>query len=296
MARLDSQLLSTWSVVARAGSINAAASLLGITQPAVSNQLKRLSDWLGEPIYRRHGRGVTLTAAGKRLLRLAHQLDSLLDDADVLRSDIQGLVEGSLVLAASQTNAEFVLLRGIAAFQKRYPGVTVRLYSGNSEDARRQIDVADLVFVEDTASVPVSVSVETRLLLDTQIDLLLDPSHPLTQRSMDVPILLSDVAHEPIVWRELGSGTRERVEAAFRDAHVRPEIRYEFSGSAAVREAVRCGLGVGFVSAMAPLGSDLCTRALSPPIDQQLSVMYQRPLSRAGCAFLSLLDELLVSI
>ncbi len=293
MARPDPQLLLTWTVVARMGGINAAADVLGLTQPAVSNQLRRLQDWLGEPLYRRHGRGVTPTALGKRLLRIASQIEAALADAETLQSDVQDLMQGSLLLVASQTNAEFLLLRAMAAFQKHYPMITVRLQSGNSEEARRRVDVADLAFVEDTVLPETAHGIKGKTLIETDIRILLSADHPLAQRPEQEPVALGELAGMSVVWREPGSGTRDRVEIAFRQAGLEPEIRYEFSAGAAVREAVRCGLGVGFVSALSATPADLCTRPVTPRIVQTLSVIYQGPLSRPGEAFLAVLDDMM---
>ncbi len=282
-------------MVVRAGSINAAAESLGVTQPAVSNQLRRLQEWLGEPLYRRHGRGITATPIGRDLLRLALQLEGVLADAEGLRRDAQGFQQGSLLLAASQTNAEFLLLPAIARFQKLYPGITVRLHSGNSEEARARLDVADLVFVEDAPLAARDRGVGARLLVTTDIRLLLHPRHPLAADGPEAAVALAALAGEAVVWREPGSGTRERVEAAFREAGLVPEVRYEFSGTAAVRAAVRCGLGVGFVSALAETPPDLRSRPLLPAIRQELSVIHQGPMSRSGTAFLRVLDEVLAA-
>ncbi len=293
MARPDPQLLLTWTMVARMGSINAAADALGLTQPAVSNQLRRLQDWLGEPLYRRHGRGVTPTPLGKRLLRVASQIESALADAETLQTDVQGLLQGSLLLVASQTNAEFLLLRAMAVFQKRYPMIAVRLQSGNSEEARKRLDVADLAFVEDAVVAGSGHGLKGQTLIETDIRILLSVNHPLAQRPEHEPVALAELSGVSVVWREPGSGTRDRVEVAFRQAGLEPEIRYEFSAGAAVREAVRCGLGVGFVSALSVTPPDLCTRAVAPRIVQVLSVVYQGPLSRPGEAFLTVLDEMM---
>ncbi len=295
MARLDPQLLSTWAVVARCGSINAAAGALRVTQPAISNQLKRLADWFGEPLYRRHGRGITLTPAGSRLLRLAQQFEAVLGEAEALRSDIQGFLQGSLVIAASQTNAEFLLVRALAAFQRAYPGVSVRLHAGNSEQARQRMGVADLVFVEDSSMGNASDDLVSTPLMESEIQLLLHPDHPLNRRPPAERIALAELAGQPLVWREPGSGMRDRVESAFRGAGMAPEVLYEFSGATAVREAVRWGLGLGFVSALAPTPPDLCVRGLMPPIVQQLSVVYQKPLSRTGEEFLVQMQSLPLS-
>ncbi len=130
-------------------------------------------------------------------------------------------------------------------------------------------------------------------MIETDIRILLNADHPLAQRPPDEPVALHELAGVSVVWREPGSGTRDRVEVAFRQAGLEPEIRYEFSAGAAVREAVRCGLGVGFVSALSATPADLCTRPVSPRIVQTLSVIYQGPLSRPGEAFLGVLEDMM---
>ena len=154
MSRIDPALLLIWARVARCGNLQAAAEELCLTQPAVSHRLKQLQEWMGEPLYRRTRRGVTPTPTGMHLLRLAEQIEATLDEAEAVRGDMRGLLRGSLSLIASHSNAESILPRVIVAFRARYPGISVRLVTTNSRQAKATRDQADLVFVEDEAVFP----------------------------------------------------------------------------------------------------------------------------------------------
>ncbi|WP_308417458.1 LysR family transcriptional regulator, partial [Bordetella pertussis] len=95
--------LLTFASVADAGNISRAAELLHLSQPAVSGQLRMLQDWFGEPLYRRSGHGIVLTAAGERLAEHARQLRQVYSQAGALRDAWRGLETGSLRLGASTT-------------------------------------------------------------------------------------------------------------------------------------------------------------------------------------------------
>ncbi|WP_129559396.1 LysR family transcriptional regulator, partial [Bordetella pertussis] len=83
--------LLTFASVADAGNISRAAELLHLSQPAVSGQLRMLQDWFGEPLYRRSGHGIVLTAAGERLAEHARQLRQVYSQAGALRDAWRGL-------------------------------------------------------------------------------------------------------------------------------------------------------------------------------------------------------------
>ncbi|WP_154399559.1 LysR family transcriptional regulator, partial [Bordetella pertussis] len=101
--------LLTFASVADAGNISRAAELLHLSQPAVSGQLRMLQDWFGEPLYRRSGHGIVLTAAGERLAEHARQLRQVYSQAGALRDAWRGLETGSLRLGASTTPASYLL-------------------------------------------------------------------------------------------------------------------------------------------------------------------------------------------
>ena len=288
----DPALLLIWAQAARSGNLHAAADLLFMTQPAVSHRLKQLQEWVGEPLYRRNRRGIEPSETGLWLLRIAEQIEAALAEARALRGDTRELLRGSLALVASHSNAETLLPRAIADFRARYPGVALRLVTTNSRRAISMRDQADLIFVEDDAALSGATDWTQETLVETEIVALVPDRHPWLGRSE--PLSLSSLAEETLVWREEGSGIRNHVMQAFQKQGIYPEIRYELSGLAAVRDAVRCGLGVGFVSALNSAGQrpGIATLTTTPVIRHKLSVLHRRAPSHSAKAFLALLQHM----
>src|SRR5690554_235469 len=115
--------LITFAAVAESGSISLAAQALHLTQPAVSGQLRLLQDSFGQPLYRRAGRGIQLTAVGEHVAVIARQMRQGYERARNLRSAIAELREGTLAIGASTTPASYLLPYMIAAFREKHPGI-----------------------------------------------------------------------------------------------------------------------------------------------------------------------------
>src|SRR3546814_12763268 len=113
--------LLTFAYVADTGNISRAADLLHLSQPAVSGQLRLLQDWFGEPLYRRSGHGVALTAAGDRLAEQARQLRQVYNQANAASEAWRGLGPGTLRRGASTTPASDLLPSMVADFRHRFP-------------------------------------------------------------------------------------------------------------------------------------------------------------------------------
>lgn len=289
--RIDPALLLVWAQAARNGNLHAAANALFMTQPAVSHRLKQLQELVGEPLYHRARHGIAPTPTGLSLLRIAEQIEAALEDARALCMDSEGLLRGSLALIASHSNAETLLPRAIANFQRLYPAVAVRLITTNSRAAKEMRDQADLIFVEDDTPLTGVSDWQQETLVETEIVLLVPTGHRWLLEQKPVP--LGALAEESLVWREEGSGIREHALQALKAEGFYPEIRYELSGLAAIRDAVRCGLGVSFVSALndADQQSGLGTRPTAPLIRHRLTVLHRRAPSHSARAFLALLQQ-----
>lgn len=154
MPTLDLALLRNFTVVARAGSISLASLQVGRTQSALSMQIQRLEDLIGQPLLHRSGSGVRLTTAGQKLL--AHS-DTLLARHDEILAEMCGAgLGGSLSLGCPEDySIAFLpdLLRGFCAL---YPDVELRMVCAPTSELRpllhrRQIEMA-LVSVPDVQS------------------------------------------------------------------------------------------------------------------------------------------------
>ncbi|HMC39176.1 MAG TPA: LysR family transcriptional regulator [Acidimicrobiales bacterium] len=114
--------LEAFVLVARLGSVKAAAKVLGVSEPAVSGALAALRQHLGDPLLQRTTAGMELTPGGKRLVAIASQMVNLAVEAEAAIRDAQGAPE-LLRLVAASTVAEFVAPGLLAVFTDRTPGV-----------------------------------------------------------------------------------------------------------------------------------------------------------------------------
>lgn len=267
MRRIAPDLLLTFVAVARHGSIVKAAETLHLTQPAVSNQLKLLQDRLGSALYRREGRGIALTPAGRALLRHGEVLAAALERAETW-AETQARGGGlTLEVRASHTIAAYLLPHFLVAYRKQYPELHVRIHSANSDQVLAGLGGADIALLERPVSgVPSGWVLEA--LSEVEIVLAVPREHALTRPRLT----LAETLAFPLIWREHGSGTRALVEHAFRNAGLVPRIDHELWGLGAVKDAVSAGLGAGFVSQLALRVAEQGVQSvgLDPPIRQPI--------------------------
>ncbi len=151
MIPLDSDLMRAFLAVADTGSVTAAASRVGRTQSAVSMQIRRLEESLGQPLFHRLPRGVALTARGEQLLPYARRVTSLLDEAAVALREKP--LNGPVRIGIPDEYAETVLPRALAAFSERHPAVevTVRCDFSEPQGAALMSDQLDLAVIYDSS-------------------------------------------------------------------------------------------------------------------------------------------------
>ncbi len=233
--------LRAFHQVALAGSFSRAADALHVTQPAVSDQIRKLEEEYDILLFNRTKRQVTLTWAGTGLLDITRRLFDAEDQALQLLSENRALQSGTLRIVADSAAH---VLRVLAAFRQKYPGVRVILRAGNSRQVMDSLNAydADLGVIGE---IPVSEDFEHVLLNATPITAFVATDHPLAGAP---PQSLAALATYPLVLRELGSKTRTKLEDAAAAEGVTLTAAIEAEGREAVREIVASGAGVGFVS------------------------------------------------
>lgn len=174
--------LLTFATVAELGSISRAADALHLTQPAVSGQLKLLQDSFAQPLYRRVGRGIRLTATGEQLAALALQLRQTYERARDLRAALAGLKTGSLALGASTTPASYLLPYFIAEFRGAFPTIHVTLATGNTSDIIHQLSRFDLAFVEGAIPPDLPTHIQVYAWHRDEVVAVMRRDHPLAMR------------------------------------------------------------------------------------------------------------------
>ncbi|WP_331374984.1 LysR family transcriptional regulator [Sinorhizobium chiapasense] len=139
---LDSDLLRTFLAVADTGNLTKAADSVGRTQSAVSMQIKKLEDALGDTLFDRHSRGVVLTRQGRRLVDNARRIVALLDDtAAAMR---QPALDGSVRIGIPEEYINSTLPRALGAFAAIHPGVEVTVQQGTSMSNRMALEAGEI--------------------------------------------------------------------------------------------------------------------------------------------------------
>ena len=240
--------LLTFHKVATLGSISAAADDLGLSQPAVSVQMRNLAIAIGEPLLKRFKGGVALTAVGKALLPYASQLtrsySSTCDFVDSLRS----MLSGSIAIASSNTIAAHLLPQFLANFNGRYPEIGLSVTATNShgvvEDLRNLS--ADVGFIEGPVR-DLEGGLHSYVIGRDSLVLVFSEQYAAETEGMSPAELLG---YLPLIFRERGSGTRKVAEDVLESLGVKPNKVLELAGTEAVKEAVVSGIGASLLSSL----------------------------------------------
>lgn len=283
--------LITFATVAEHGNISHAANALHLSQPAVSGQLKLLQEAFGEPLYQRAGRGVRLTAAGEQLLGHAERLRDTFRQAQALRDAMRGLERGTLRIGASTTPASYLLPYLLADFHGRYPDVVVTTTNGNTSEIVAALETLDIALIEGPPGQELALGTEVTAWREDEIVAIVPSNHPLASAGQTQP--LDVLGAYPVVLREIGSGVRQLVERAFAREGVAMRVALEIAGVEGVKEAVRAGMGIGFVSAMSIRHEDNALHRLGiapQPLTRHFSILMPHAAtpSRAAARFMAL--------
>lgn len=228
--------------VAIHGGFSLAADALHLTQPAISDQVRKLEEEYDTLLFNRHRRRVELTESGQDLLRITHRLFESESQALELLTESRALRSGTLRIIADSAHH---VLRFLAQFRQTYPGVGVTIRAGNSADVIAKLHAyeADLGVLGE---VPEGREFTSLKLSSTPLIAFVATTHRLAKRKS---ITLEALSGEALAVREPGSKTRQKLEAAMEQRGLPFEPVIEVEGREAVRDVVATGVAVGIVSA-----------------------------------------------
>ena len=280
--------LRAFHAVATEGGFTAAAERLNVTQPTLSGQVKALEETYGVKLFERRGRGVEPTATATALLEVTHRLFALESEAEQLLAAGRALKHGKLRVAA---DAPYHVIPFLAAFNRRYPGITIKLTFGNSEQVlaqlfERRVDLAVLPEIAQDDRLHAQAFRHDRLVL------FVDRGHAWARRRS---LNLSEILEQRLILREPGSTTRAIFEQAMAAAGIEPQRILEIDSREGVREAVAAGLGVGVVFE-SEFGRDdrlhkLAIRDTELDAVEYVACLPERRKDRVVRAFLDLIEE-----
>ncbi|WP_439598123.1 LysR family transcriptional regulator [Falsiroseomonas sp.] len=264
--------LRTFLAVVEAGSVSAAARLLHLTQPAVSQQLRELERGLGLRLLDRAAGRMIPNAAGAALLEPARRAISAAADAVAAVAEHGRGETGRLRLGTGATACIHLLPPVLQRVKAAMPGLAVSVAIGNTGELLPRLESGDLDLVLATLPVPAGRALSTtRLMSDPLLALL-----PAT--GGDGPITARALGAWPLILYEEGGNTRAATDAWFRRAGIRPEPAMALGSVEAIKTLVGAGLGAAVLPALAlrrpPPGT--VTRPLRPAAARSLGCVLRK--------------------
>lgn len=280
--------LRAFHFVATYGSFSVAAERLKISQPAVSEQVKKLEKNYDTLLFRRQNKKITLTDEGRKILLLTKQLFEVEQQIEDYISESGQELAGSIRIIADSASH---VLNILAAFRKKYPKVKVIIRSGNSEEVENALRSFNAeIGIMPTLSKKLDIGM--RFLGSSKIIAFGQPEYLDTRKKI---LKMIDLTKLPIIFREKGSNTRKIIEeeAKIQGVHLKPIIEVE--GREAMRELVASGAGVGFVSEAEFVADSRVVKVNIQGeeliMDETVAFLKQRSNVRVIRNFLSLVDK-----
>ncbi len=269
--------LQVFHTVAKQLSFTKAAELLFMTQPAVTFQVKQLEEHFNTRLFERSHGKISLTPAGELALDYAERILNLTAEMEARISELTGQVSGPLLIGASTTIAEYMLPRLLGEFKRLHPETQARLTVANSETIENKVadHTLDMGLIESPSHHP---NLVTQVCCEDELVMICAPFCDIARLASVSP---KEVASQPYISRESGSGTRECIDDFFRVNGVSLDeinLVMELGSREAIKGAVASGLGVAVVSSTTVdkevrLG-ELTAVPLNPPLRRQLSLVY----------------------
>lgn len=287
--------LRAFYCVAKNMSFTKAAKELFITQPAVTAQVKHFEEWCELKFFKKKGRGICLTDEGEMLYRQANQLFEYESQIENAINDYRQLKKGVLRIGSTRTYARYLMPLIMRQFHRNFPKIQIYLDEGSSLDLSLSLlelknEIAIISKVKDNPDITYILFSEEEVLP------ILSPSHPLAKNEY---LSIEELSQEPIIMREIGSGTRKWVDNLFQQHQLKPQILMETANTEFIKQLVVRGDGISFLVREA-VSENLQNNVLvtvplqygNRHLDVNFAYLKRQPLSRPAQAFLRVFNEM----
>jgi LysR family transcriptional regulator, hydrogen peroxide-inducible genes activator len=232
--------------VADEGSFSRAAAKVRVSQPSLSQQIRKLEAEMGQPLFDRLPRSVVLTEAGRCLIDYARQILASIGDARRCVDELKGEVAGKVAVGAIPTIAPYVLPGLVVTFQKHYPDVILEIVEDVTDGITRRIEAGELDIALASSCRPSptlrreSVGVEPLLALVPE-------KHPLAKKDV---VELDDLKSQRFLLLHEMHCLSQQVNHLLESRRLRPEIALAGSQLSTIANMVAASIGVSIVPQM----------------------------------------------
>jgi DNA-binding transcriptional LysR family regulator len=256
---MNLQQLRTFRTAATLMNFNQAARQLNYAQSSISAQIKTLEMEVGRSLFKRYGKKIVLTAAGQKMLKYAHKILAIEEEA---LAEINGKAEspGLLTLRMPQTIATYYLPSVLNEFVRRFPQIHLDVSSCAFYSLAHELSIGtvDLAFLlTDTIS---TAQLDFELLKVQPLNLVASPLHPLANRDM---VTYKDLQGQTLFLPKADCGYRMMFEQAMTQRNVKPSSVIELNSIEAIKKIVMTGMGITIIPDIS-IGDELMQNKLVP--------------------------------
>ncbi len=287
--------LRTFLAIAREGHMTRAATHLHLTQPAVSAQLAKLEEELGQPLFDRTPKGMVLTEAGTTFRSYVERALARIEDGRIALDELIGLQRGSLSVGGGATATTYVLPPVLGRLHEEHSAIRFFVREQSSQQSVEDVLSGELDL--GIVTLPVKMPLESRApaakleiepWVEDELRLIVPPEHPLSEKDS---FRWAELDDQPLVLFEAGSAVREIIDHRIEEAGIAVDIVMELRAIESIKQMVAQGIGAGFVSQFALASPEQGLRCVEEPIQRELAVIYRsdRTHSPAARAFRELM-------
>lgn len=230
-------------------SLTEASKRLNTSQSGVSKHIIDLENELGVKIFVRNGRRILgLTEVGVKIASLSNQILMNMNNIKIVSSDFLQQDTGELVIAATHTQARYVLPKIISSFRATYPKVHLVLKQTSPEEVRNLLVTGEADIGIATESISLEENLYTLPYYKWQHKVVVPKNHELTRKGA---VDIYDLENYPIITYSSGYTGRSSIELTFREKNIFPDIVLSALDSDVIKRYVELGLGIGIISEIA---------------------------------------------
>jgi LysR family hydrogen peroxide-inducible transcriptional activator len=273
--------------VAEEGSFSRAAAKVRVSQPSLSQQIRKLEAEVGQPLFDRLPRSVVLTEAGRCLIDYARQILASIGDARRCVDELKGEVAGKVAVGAIPTIAPYVLPELVVTFQKHYPEVTLEIVEDVTQGISRRVEAGELD-VALASTCQQSPTLRRESLGNEPLLALVPKGNSLAKQTL---ITLDDLKSQRFLLLHEMHCLSQQVNHLLESRRLRPEIALAGSQLTTIANMVAAVIGVSIVPQMMVKHQAIpgcVSLPFAPPVpERELNLLYNplRFQSKAAAAF-----------
>jgi len=273
--------------VADEGSFSRAAAKVRVSQPSLSQQIRKLEAEMGQQLFDRLPRSVVLTEAGRCLIDYARQILASIGDARRCVDELKGEVAGKVAVGAIPTIAPYVLPGLVVTFQKHYPDVILEIVEDVTDSITRRIEVGELDVALASSCRP-SPTLRRESVGAEPLLALVPEKHPLAKKDV---VELDDLKSQRFLLLHEMHCLSQQVNHLLESRRLRPEIALAGSQLSTIANMVAASIGVSIVPQMMVkhYATPGCVSLpFAPPVPERELNFLSNPLrfqSKAAAAF-----------